>query len=64
MTIEYRKWWLNHSELIAYARHLVSVHDLNAVGLLAYFEKPWKWEAAGVSFKPKDDWCPECPKED
>ena len=33
-----------YNEIVAFARHMQEEGEFDARDLIAYFEKPWKWE--------------------
>lgn len=44
------KWYEDHSELVAFGRHMVDADGWDAKALLEYLEKPWKWTVE------RDEW--------
>lgn len=44
-------WHSYHSNLVAFAQHLVHDHDFDAKQLLYYMEKPWKWTKQFIDWR-------------
>ena len=59
-------WYSSHESLVNLAQHLLDAGELQTgEDMLAYFEKPWKWQAEWDSYQedqqPETNWIQEEP---
>jgi hypothetical protein len=38
------EWWQDREELVAFARHMVDDEGWSTSDVLAYLERPWRWD--------------------